>query len=199
MIQSYLNKITGEAVREAALHTHGAAGPSGVDAYAWRRFCSSFQGASTDLCNANLPSHCVCGSSFSIDHAMICSHGGLTITRHNEIQDITAKCLSAVCTNVEREPMLLPLTGENIVPRSANRRDDACADIRAMGFWGYRQCPFFDIWVFHPNAQSYHYSSIQSLYRQYEQLKKREYGDRIREIENGSFTPLVFAMMGGMG
>ena len=46
-------QITGEAIRQAALHTHGAAGPSGVDAYAWRRFHgSSFQGASTDLCNA---------------------------------------------------------------------------------------------------------------------------------------------------
>lgn len=45
-------QITGEAIRQAAMHTHGAAGPSGVDAYAWRRFCSSFQGASTDLCNA---------------------------------------------------------------------------------------------------------------------------------------------------
>ena len=28
---------------------------------------------------------------------------------------------------------------------------------------------------------------------------KREYGDRIREVENGSFTPLVFATTGGMG
>jgi len=38
-------------------------------------------------------------------------------------------------TNVEREPMLLPLTGENNVPLSAKReRDDARADIRAMGF-----------------------------------------------------------------
>ena len=30
----------------------GAAGPSGVDAYAWRRFYSSFKSASADLCNA---------------------------------------------------------------------------------------------------------------------------------------------------
>ena len=45
-------QITGEAIRQAALHTHGAAGPSGVDAYAWRRFCSSFKSASTDICNA---------------------------------------------------------------------------------------------------------------------------------------------------
>ena len=146
----------------------------------------------------NLPSPCVCGSSFSIYHAMICSHGGLTITRYNEIRDITANCLSEVCTNVEREPMLLPLMGENIVPLS-NRRDDARADIRAMGFWGRRQCSFFDIRVFHPDAQSYHHSSIQSLYRQHELTKRRGYGDRIREIENGSFTSLVFATTGGMG
>ena len=90
----------------------------------------------------NLPSHCVCGSVFSTDHAMICSHGGLTITRHNDIRDITANWLSEVYRNVEREPPLLPLTGENIVPLFANRRDDARADIRATGFWGRQQCAF---------------------------------------------------------
>ena len=83
--------------------------------------------------------------------------------------------------------------------RSANRHDDARADIRATGFWGRQQCAFFDVRVFHPNAQSYRHSSIPSLYRRHEQTKKREYGDRIREVENGSFTPLVFATTGGMG
>ena len=120
----------------------------------------------------NLPSHCVCGSLLSIDNAMIYSHGGLTITRHNEIRDITANCLSKVCTNVEREPMPLPLMGETTVPLSANRRDDAHADIWAMGFWGHRQCSFFNIRVFHPNAQSYRHSSIHSLYRQHELSKE---------------------------
>ena len=129
---------------------------------------------------------------------MTCSHGGLTITRH-DICNITANWLSEVCRNVEREPLLLPLTGENIVPLSANRRDDASADIRAIGFWRRQQSAFFDIRVFHPNAQSYRHSSISSLYRQHEQAKNREYGDRIREVENGSFTPLVFATTGGMG
>ena len=72
--------------------------------------------------------------------------------------------------------------------------------IRATGFWGQQQCAFFDIRVFHPNAQSYRHSSISSPYRRHEQAKKREYGDRIREkVENGSFTPLVFATTGGMG
>ena len=39
MIQSFLREL------------QGAAGPSGVDAYALRRFCSSFKSASADLCN----------------------------------------------------------------------------------------------------------------------------------------------------
>jgi len=29
--------------------------------------------------------------------------------------------------------------------------------------------------------------------------KKREYGDRVRSVEHGSFTPLVFSMFGGLG
>ena len=42
-------------------------------------------------------------------------------------------------------------------------------------------------------------SSLQHLYWHHEQAKKREYGDRICGVENGSFTPLVFATTGGMG
>ena len=104
-----------------------------------------------------------------------------------------------MCRSVEKEPPLLLLTDENIVPLSANRQNDARADIRATGFWGHQQCAFFDVRIFHPNAQSYHHSSIPSPYRRHEQTKKREYGDRIREVENGSFTPLVFATTGAMG
>ena len=45
-------EITGLSIMEAALHTEGSAGPSGLDAYAWKRMCSSFQKPSTDLCTA---------------------------------------------------------------------------------------------------------------------------------------------------
>jgi len=63
-----------------------------------------------------------------------------------------------------------------------------------------RQSAFFDIRVFHPNAQSYRNVSIPSvIYRRHELQKKREYGDRIREVELASFTPLVFATTGGVG
>jgi len=120
-------------------------------------------------------------------------HGGLTFIRHNDIRNITAEWLSKVYYDVAIEPPLQPFTGESIEPRSANCQDEARADIHAKGFWGQRQSALFGVRVFHPNARSYCQSRIPSLYQRQEQQKKREYGDRIREVEQASFTPLVFA------
>ena len=36
------------------------------------------------------------------------------------------------------------------------------------------------------------------LYQCHKAQKKREYGDRVREVEQTSFPPLVFATTGGM-
>ena len=41
-----------DLVRKAVLNTHGAAGPSGVDAEAWRWMCTMFSDASDSLCDA---------------------------------------------------------------------------------------------------------------------------------------------------
>ena len=46
------------------------------------------------------PSVCVCGYSFTVDHAMICQRGGLIIQRHNEIRDLEAELLDMVCYDV---------------------------------------------------------------------------------------------------
>ncbi len=45
-------RITGPTIRAAALLTKGSAGPSCIDAAGWRRLCTSFHGASKDLCAA---------------------------------------------------------------------------------------------------------------------------------------------------
>jgi hypothetical protein len=39
-------------IRSAALHTSGAAGPSGLDALGWRRLCTSYKSASLELCHS---------------------------------------------------------------------------------------------------------------------------------------------------
>ena len=44
--------LTSEVIKRAAIKTHGAAGPSGVDACVWRRMCTSFGDASVSLCDS---------------------------------------------------------------------------------------------------------------------------------------------------
>ena len=46
------DKIDGLLIRSTVLRMDGAAGPSGLDAAAWKRMCTSFKSASTDLCKA---------------------------------------------------------------------------------------------------------------------------------------------------
>ena len=45
-------RIDGQLIRSSALRTDGAAGPSGLDAAAWKRMCTSFKSASADLCDS---------------------------------------------------------------------------------------------------------------------------------------------------
>ena len=58
--------------------------------------------------------------------------------------------------------------------------------------------PFFDIQVCHPNADSYKELSPKQIYKLHEDEKKRKCASRKIEVENGTFTPLVFTTAGGM-
>ncbi len=49
-----------------------------------------------------------------------------------------------------------------------------------------------DVRVYNPFAQSYLNTSLAQCYRRNEEVKKREYEDRVCEIEHGLFSPLVF-------
>ena len=147
----------------------------------------------------NTPTTCNCGSAFSIGHAMVCHMGGFPTIRHNEIRDLTASLLTEVCHNVAAEPHLQPLNGETMAFRSAITDDGARLDTRARGFWNAAQDAFFDVRVFYPNAPSNRSSSITAAYRKHENDKKRAYGQRVREVEHGVFTPLVLSSTGGMG
>ena len=144
-----------------------------------------------------VPEKCVCNAPFSADHAMICRKGGYPTLWHNEVRNLVASALNEVCTDVSLEPRLQPLSGEAL-PSSANKEDEARLDVKARGFWNNDgQDAFFDVRVFHPFAPTYQRSSLTSLYRQHQNQKRREYGFRVREVERGSFTPLVFTTNGG--
>ena len=119
--------------------------------------------------------------------------------RHNELRDLTASLLSEVCHDVGVEPLLQPLSGEILAGRSANVSPEARLDISARGFWENRfSRTLFDERVFHPNASSVRMVPLSSQYTRHERMKRREYEQRVREIDGCSFVPLIFSSAGGM-
>ena len=56
---------------------------------------------------------------------------------------------------------------------------------------------FFDVRVCYPNAESYKGLTTKQIYRQHESEKKRMYASRVLEVEQGSFTPMVFTTTAG--
>ena len=147
----------------------------------------------------NLPTTCVRGSKFTIDHSMSCKKGGFVTLRHNNIRDITAKILGEVCKDVAIEPVFLPLTGEKMQKKSAKIGDEVGLDVRALGFWVRGQQAFIDVMVFDPNACIYLKISLQQCYTMNEKEKNRQYNERIMETDHGTFAPLVFSINGGTG
>lgn len=146
-----------------------------------------------------LPATCVCGAHFSVEHALSCPRGAFPIIRHNEVRDLTASLLTEVCHDVRIEPELQPLEGESMSYATANTSQGARLDVAASGFWGGRfERSFVDVRVFNPFAPSNRNSPIATCYRSHENQKKRAYEQRVREVEHGTFTPLVMSATGGL-
>ena len=74
---------------------------------------------------ARLPQHCACGTKFTVEHSFTCPKGGFPSIRHNEIRDLTASLLTEVCHEVDVEPHLQPITGEQFTLASSNIEDGA--------------------------------------------------------------------------
>ncbi|PFX28681.1 hypothetical protein AWC38_SpisGene6628 [Stylophora pistillata] len=147
---------------------------------------------------ADLPKTCACGDFFDVDHAMICRRGGFVIQHHNELQDLEADLLRIVSSDVKVKPILQQITGETL-NRSTNRAPDARLDIHARGFWERQRSALFDVRVCHPNAKSYREKTPEQVYRQHESEKKGQYANRVMEVKQGTFMPLIFSITGGMG
>ena len=94
---------------------------------------------------------------------------------------------------------MTPLSGESFDTKTTNTQDNARLDIAARGFWIPGQKAFFDVRVFNPIAKRFSNSTISKACDSNEKEKKRVYNSRILQIQHGSFTPIVFTAMGGMG
>ena len=139
-----------------------------------------------------IPSQRICGASFDITHALSCKKGGFMTLRHNEVRDITSDLLDEVCVDVRKEPILQEVSNEDI-PQKVNKSKEARLDNNALNFWTTDQRAFLDVKIFNLFAQRHSKIAVEKCFRANENEKKRSYGNRVLQIENGSFTPLVFA------
>ena len=146
----------------------------------------------------NVPRVCVCGDEYSISHCLTCKNGGFVHLRHNAVRDTAHEIMKGICKDVRSEPPLLPVTGEQLAEGS-NCKDGARADVSAIGLWIPLNRAFLDIRVFNPLAQTNWSMTIDEMYKSHEAQKKREYADRILQVEKGTFTPVVFSCTGGAG
>ena len=129
-----------------------------------------------------------------MEHALSCPKGGFPTIRHNEIRDTVGNWMAEVCKDVCTEPTLQPINDEVLSGASAITSEGARLDIAANGFWcGRFQRAYFDVRVFNPYAPSNRHQSLSATYKKHERIKIRAYEQRIREVEHGSFTPLVMS------
>ena len=147
----------------------------------------------------DLPSFCACGDRFTVKHALTCAKGGFISQRHNSLRDFFTILLNKVCVDVEHEPHLLPVNNEHFDLRTSNTKNDARLDLKARGFWRRGQTAFFDVRVTHVNSDTNKNKNTKKIFREHEEAKKREYMQRVLEVEHASFTPLIFGSNGGMG
>ena len=77
-----------------------------------------------------------------------------------------------------------------------------CAQMLALSphFWdNSRRSTFIDVRVFNAHAPSNSTFSTDACYRRHERKKRRNYEQRVIEVEHGTFTPLVHSSSGGWG
>ena len=79
---------------------------------------------------------------------------------HNRIRDFEACLLKKVYNDVELEPQLQHLEGENFIGLTG---DNAKPDIRARGFWREAQNAFFDVRITNTNAASQRHLSTERI------------------------------------
>ena len=131
---------------------------------------------------------------------MSCKKGGFIILPHIEVRDMAATLLPDVCKDVELEPSLLTLNGEEQTMRkTAKTNDEVQLDICARSFWVSGQKAFFEVRVFDQKVRRYSKQTLKQCYSMNEKEKKSHYNTIIMEVDQSSFTPLVFTAAGGIG
>ena len=71
----------------------------------------------------NLSTRCPCSKKIDAQHAASWEMGDFVTLRRNKLRDITGALLEAICQDVAIEPILQPVSDNNLVLSTANTND----------------------------------------------------------------------------
>ena len=60
----------------------------------------------------NTPPFCECGEKNNADHALSCKKGSYINMRHDQIRNLEADFMKAICRDVKIEPHLIPIANK---------------------------------------------------------------------------------------
>ena len=86
-----------------------------------------------------------------------------------------------VCSDVQIEPPLLPLTGEKL-PHGSNTTPGARLDVSSRNLWSPLAKAFIHVRIFNPQAKTNWDRSIPQMYTSHENEKKTEYLPRVLQV-----------------
>ena len=110
----------------------------------------------------------------TLQNASSCPKVGLAITRHNELRNLAAEILGKVCKNVVIMPLLVSLTGEEVL-NSSNTSNQTRPVMSARGSRINGQTAFCGVRVFNPLARYHLHHSLLAVHKKNEKEKKWEY------------------------
>ena len=124
--------------------------------------------------------HLCMQGSLSIRPPIILKRGRFVIQRRNELRDLEAEPVSAVCSDFEGEPVPQDISREQL-SRGAIKAQGARLVTLARGFCEHQQSAFFDVRV-----------CPQLLYPVRTKSRNRQYSRRVHDIEQETFTSIIF-------
>ena len=139
-----------------------------------------------------MPRHCGCGKLNSVNHALDCKLGGYAHIRHNNIRDTEARIMREVAFDVKIEPGLQKVSKNVKLTPGTKTEDNARLDVSARGIYSSHELTFFDVRISNPNAPSNRSLTLTAVYSKNEKEKMKAYGDRVLQVEKGSFVPLYY-------
>ena len=146
----------------------------------------------------NLPAECSCGESFTVAHSLHCGKGYTHMTWWNTwyVRKYNKRRLLWRRGGAETSEVRRGILPSNINQLALKMK---LVSISANGLWDSRfSRTYFDVKIFNPLTKSCP-KEVKEAYKYHETLKKLKYEQRILDVENSSFIPLVFACSGGAG